>query len=120
MTALYDVRLFLSQSGTVQHLFSLFSSSDAPTLLQLVRLFNSCVWYVNKSSHATSTQDEDAHADTQAEVESWMGILKESATALNEHLSFILLSSTNGLYFRFSVLMLLSFKISFPRVCFCS
>ena len=97
MTSLYDVRLYLSQSGTIEQLLSLFSSSDTPTLLQLVRLFNSCVWYVNKSSHSVKTQDEDEHADNQAEVESWMDILKDNATALNEHLSFILLSSTNGL-----------------------
>lgn len=99
MTARREVRLHLAHSNTADILISLLSSSDSLTLLQLVRVLNSCVWHVNKSSHLNdSEQDEDKHLDSQAETESWIGLLKNNAGALNEYLSFILKSSTNGVY----------------------
>lgn len=94
MTGRQDVRLSLSQSSTAELLLSLLSSSDTLTLLQLVRLFNSCVWHVNKGSRS-SDFDEDEHSGADTEVESWVSLLIDEAPALNERLSFILRSSTN-------------------------
>ncbi|KAE8745448.1 hypothetical protein FOCC_FOCC007828 [Frankliniella occidentalis] len=95
MTALKSARQSLSQSSTAEQLLSLLSSSDTPTLLQLVRLLNSCVWHVNRISHSSDGQDEDEHSESQSEVDVWVELLKNSAMSLNENLSFILRSSTN-------------------------
>ncbi|XP_034235374.1 uncharacterized protein LOC117641823 [Thrips palmi] len=97
MSARKEVRIHLAHSSTADILISLLATSDSLTLLQLVRLLNSCVWHVNRSSHTNDgeLQDEEKHLDLHAEVESWIALLKNNSGALNEHLSFILKSSTN-------------------------
>ncbi|KAK3911906.1 Protein SAAL1, partial [Frankliniella fusca] len=96
MTALKSARKSLSQLNTAEQLLSLLSSSDTPTLLQLVRLLNTCVWHVNRSSHTPDGQDEDEKVESQAEADVWVQLLSTSAPSINENLSFILRSSTNG------------------------
>lgn len=97
MTSVRDVRMHLSQSNYIHFFISLLSSSDALTLLQLVRLLNSCVWHVNNNSRLLDEKDEDEEQDFVAEINAWITQLEELAPDVNEHLSFILRSSTNGM-----------------------
>lgn len=97
MARVKDVRMHLSQSNYIHFFISLLSSSDALTLLQLVRLLNSCVWHVNNNSRLLDEKDEDEEQDFVAEINAWITQLGELAPDVNQHLSFILKSSTNGM-----------------------